>query len=471
MKKPRLTSNYWAYFLADYLKHKVSYKRVNDKSLASLLQDSRADSPHQKWVCSFLAKAVENYYYRFDIVHRDLNFSPPEKVYSSWGLTVHTLLNYSFNYTLKLAKRLDVFREFNLKQLVAIMGKSRTTYHKYGQLYKNSKDNKSLAWQCSTNQELLKKVKTQYSPSFLSALLGLIPVKDIRFFQKKYLEAGENTTIPYETFIKKYQTRHLRVNLLVISREDMLNKFHEYKINAIKSPFNSWGIHIQGISDLHKDFDSTERLYEFQDDATQLAVQFVDPRPGTRVLDYCAGYGSKTLGYAVCMNNKGTITAADRNQTLIQEIKLRARAAGISNICTLPHNQLPAPEEVKYDTVIVDVPCSGTGNLAKHPEKRQLFNIKALKELTETQKNLIEEASEYVMPGGCLIYMSSSVLREENEMIIQAFLEKHKNYTLSLTDTARNFPHCVRKKNFLSTIKFIPHMQGIFVAFLQKEPF
>ncbi len=469
MNKPRLTSNYWAYFLAEYLNQRVKNNRVTENDTAQILQKVKAKNPEEKWICSFIARAVENYFYRFDLVHNELNFSHSEKVYSSWGITVHTLLDYSMNYTLKLAKQLDLFQDFNLNQLLAILGKSRSMYHALGQKYRSGNDTLSLAWQLGTKKELLKLLKSQYSPSFLFTLLGLLPVKDIRFFQKYYLEPGETRHTPSEEFIENYQTRHLRVNLLKISRDELIAKLVKSQIQAEKSPYNTWGIHLKGIYNLYQDSSYQDRLYELQDDATQLAVQFIDPHPGTRVLDYYAGNGSKTLGYAVCMNNKGTILATDNNEFMVQEVKLRARNADVSNIQTLTRKELMNEKPDQFDTVITDVPCTGTGNLEKHPEKRIHFSMNQLRDLTDLQTNIIEEAAAYVAPGGQLVYITSSLLREENGNVINKFLEHNKNFEQYLPEnTQKRFPHFITSRNTLSTIKFMPHMQGVFVTFLRR---
>ncbi len=469
MNKPRITSNYWARFLADYLQERLQNPPVTDKELALLIRKHTFGTAEEKWVCSFLSRAVENYFYRFDLVHKQFRFELQEKVYSAWVLTVHTLLDYSTNYTMKIVKQLHLFPDFNLDQLIAMLHKSRDAYHSLGQKYRKGQDPLSLGWQLGTKMELLKTLKVQYSPHFLHSLLRLLPVKDIRFFSNNYLSVTERTRPPSSDFIEKYQTRHLMVNLSAITREKMLKRLQSAGINARKSPFNKWGIHIRGIHDVHELKDYKERLFEIQDDATQLAVQCVDPKPGTSVLDYCAGYGSKTLGYAICMHNKGSITATEHKEDMVKEVKLRARAAGFSNIQTVSRKELGDSGKQKYDTVIVDVPCTGTGNLDKNPEKRLLFSRKKLGELMTLQRELLEEAAEFVSEKGQLVYITSSILKEENEHPVNKFLENNKFEKYLPEKTGNMFPHFLNTRKYFSTIRFIPRMQGVTVTFLRPE--
>jgi 16S rRNA (cytosine967-C5)-methyltransferase len=166
-----------------------------------------------------------------------------------------------------------------------------------------------------------------------------------------------------------------------------------------------------------------EGLVEVQDEASQLIAALVDARPGMQVLDLCAGAGGKTLAIAATMQNKGHLVAADIHAGRLQRAKMRLKRAGAQNAeCLIPDAKWFKSKRGRFDRVLIDAPCSGTGAWARNPDQRWTLDAAALARLTAEQDALLDRAARLVAPGGHLIYATCSLLLDENEDRIAAFL-------------------------------------------------
>lgn len=172
--------------------------------------------------------------------------------------------------------------------------------------------------------------------------------------------------------------------------------------------------------------------FEVQDAASQEVAEFVDARPGMRIVDTCAGAGGKSLHLAAKMKNKGQIIATDIHDYKLNELRKRARRAGVHNIVV---RLLTGAKVYKrlYDTadrVLIDAPCSGTGVLRRNPDTKWKLQPKRLDELLGIQADILDKYSPITKKGGLLIYVTCSVLPSENERQIAAFLERQPGYEL-----------------------------------------
>lgn len=211
-------------------------------------------------------------------------------------------------------------------------------------------------------------------------------------------------------------------------------------------------------------------LVEIQDEAAQLAVKYVELKPGQQVMDLCAGAGGKALAAAGYMKNKGQIYAFDVVENKLREFKKRAKRSRYhifqSFVLTDKNRAAKLGEfEGKMDRVILDVPCSGTGTWRRNPENRWRLNADKLNGYIALQKSLLEEGWSALKPGGRLIYMTCSVLECENEEQVSEFLKKHAD--------AKIIP--IRKRGIEkleSTLQLSPFSRGtdgFFVAILEKQ--
>ncbi len=163
--------------------------------------------------------------------------------------------------------------------------------------------------------------------------------------------------------------------------------------------------------------------FELQDEGSQLLAELVDAKPYDTVIDYCAGSGGKTLGFAYKLQKKGAIYLNDIRPQVLNEAERRVLRAGIeiAHIGLDPHK--------KADWILVDVPCSATGTLRRHPEQKSRLTKSFIDNLALKQRAIFKEALLYLKPNGKIVYATCSVLKEENEEQLDFFL---KNYPLKL---------------------------------------
>lgn len=165
-------------------------------------------------------------------------------------------------------------------------------------------------------------------------------------------------------------------------------------------------------------------LFEVQDAASQLIAPLLDPQPGQRVIDACAGGGGKTLHLAALMRNKGKIIAMDVHDWKLQELKTRARRNGVDIVETRLIDSTKAVKRLaeSADRVLLDVPCSGLGVLRRNPDAKWKLNHEEITRLRTLQSEILGSYSQMVKKGGQLVYATCSVLPSENEKQVQAFL-------------------------------------------------
>ncbi|MDQ0504239.1 RsmB/NOP family class I SAM-dependent RNA methyltransferase [Xanthobacter agilis] len=166
---------------------------------------------------------------------------------------------------------------------------------------------------------------------------------------------------------------------------------------------------------------------EVQDEGSQIAAILAQPLPGTQVLDLCAGAGGKTLEFAALMDNKGQIYAHDADIRRLKPLHERLTRAGVRNVqVRSPRGAEPvlADLEGHMDLVLVDAPCTGTGTWRRNPDAKWRVRPGALAQRTAEQAKILEEATQYVKPGGRLAYVTCSLLDEENGAQIRALMAK-----------------------------------------------
>lgn len=162
-----------------------------------------------------------------------------------------------------------------------------------------------------------------------------------------------------------------------------------------------------------------EGLIELQDLSPQLACAAL-PK-AKRALDYCAGGGGKSL--ALAAGGAGNVVAHDANAARMSDLTHRARRAGA-------HIQIAAPGRVQglFDLVLADVPCSGSGTWRRTPDAKWRFNMPMLRNLLQTQQEILDKVVPHVAPNGHLAYMTCSLLTPENDEQIAAFLARHPDF-------------------------------------------
>ena len=187
---------------------------------------------------------------------------------------------------------------------------------------------------------------------------------------------------------------------------------------------------LSGTGDLEKLEPFREGLFYVQDPAAKLSVLCAQlPQEGARVLDCCAAPGGKSFAASIAMGGHGSITSCDIHPHKTGLISAGAERLGLTNITARIQDAaefVPQWEET-MDAVIADVPCSGLGIIRKKPDIRYK-NVEEMKDLPELQLKILENQSRYVKKGGLLLYSTCTVLRRENEDVVNAFLERHGDF-------------------------------------------
>jgi 16S rRNA (cytosine967-C5)-methyltransferase len=164
-------------------------------------------------------------------------------------------------------------------------------------------------------------------------------------------------------------------------------------------------------------------LVTIQDEASQAVAHLVAPDPGNTVLDLCAAPGGKTLLLARAAGAQGHVVAADLHEHRVRAMRERFKLAGVQNVEVIVlDGAQPLPFERPFDRILVDVPCSGTGTLGRHPEIRWKLRLEDLRDLHDRQAQLLRNALAHLAPGGRLMYSTCSLEPEENESVVREAL-------------------------------------------------
>lgn len=201
-------------------------------------------------------------------------------------------------------------------------------------------------------------------------------------------------------------------------------------------------LRVRGGGDLFYGPTFESGLIAIQSLGSQQAVRALDPQPGERVLDACAGMGTKTVQIAEHMRRQGSIVAVDASQERLDELELaRARASldgalSLTVIATpLDDADLGTPDDPGFDAILLDAPCTGLGNLGRHPELRHTATPDNILACAQTQASLLERCASLLRPGGRLVYAVCSLEPEEGEAIVASFLasEAGREFVLERT--------------------------------------
>lgn len=267
----------------------------------------------------------------------------------------------------------------------------------------------------------------------------------------------------------------LRVNTLKAkNREEVIDRLAGAAVDAEPTPLSPWGLRIVGKPPINKTKVFEEGLVEVQDEGSQLLGLLAGPKRGQMVVDFCAGAGGKTLLLGAMMQSSGRLYAFDVSEKRLANLKPRLARSGLSNV----QPQLIASENDqkikrlagKMDVVLVDAPCSGLGTLRRNPDLKYRQKPDGVAELNVKQASILASASRLVKAGGRLVYATCSLLRAENEAIVEAFLIAHPEF--SLCDARELLPEAIAGMLDSPYLKLLPqrhNTDGFFAAALIRK--
>jgi 16S rRNA (cytosine967-C5)-methyltransferase len=202
--------------------------------------------------------------------------------------------------------------------------------------------------------------------------------------------------------------------------------------------WSPWGLRIHLKADaksppVHAEPAFLQGMVEVQDEGSQLAALLAGAQPGEQVVDLCAGAGGKTLALAAMVKNKGQIYATDDNKRRLAPIHARLKRAGARNV------QVRTPKSVgtelddlagRIDLVLIDAPCTGTGSWRRNPDAKWRMRAGALEQRAKEQAEILDRAVPLLKPNGRIVYVTCSVLSEENGDQVRGFLTRHAGFAI-----------------------------------------
>ena len=265
----------------------------------------------------------------------------------------------------------------------------------------------------------------------------------------------------------------IRVNTLLAKRDEVLQQLHDKKIEASATPYSPIGIRLKEKIPLNKDALFTEGKVEVQDEGSQLLGFLLAPKRNDMVVDFCAGAGGKTLMLSALMNSQGRLYAMDVSEKRLANLKPRLKRSGASNIqpMLISHeNDLKVKRLAgKIDRVLVDAPCSGLGTLRRNPDLKFRQSPASLEELTQKQAAILASASRLLKKGGRLVYATCSILPEENQHIVQAFLAAHPDFILKpVNEVLQQQKIALEMGDYLELRPHLHGTDGFFAAVLER---
>ena len=266
----------------------------------------------------------------------------------------------------------------------------------------------------------------------------------------------------------------LRVNTMHSDRATVLAELAEIEVEASATPFSPVGIRVVGKPALQQHRLLVEGHVEVQDEGSQLLGYLVAPKRGEMVVDFCAGAGGKTLLLGALMHSTGRLYAFDVSEKRLTNLKPRLKRSGLSNVhpVRIEHENDARIKRLagKVDRVLVDAPCSGLGTLRRNPDLKWRQSAEDIAELAVKQRNILAGAAPLLKRGGRLVYATCSILKEENESIVESFLAANPEFRLL------NSQDILRAQQIEidcgENLQLFPHRHntnGFFAAVLEKH--
>lgn len=329
-------------------------------------------------------------------------------------------VNEAVNLTKKVNKRLSGFVNANLRNFL----RNKDDLIKID----IADEDKMLAVKYSLNEEFLDLLKSDYDKETVINFLDRSMderLLNLRVNTKKSSKKAIDAVL--DKFDIKYEESDISIDSLIVYD----------KVNEV-------------IKSLYK-----QGYVSFQDATSASLQDYIKLNKGDKVLDLCAAPGGKSMHMAEKLES-GSITSCDIYEHKIKLLESEAHRLGLDNIDFQINDAMKLNKEFlnKFDKVLIDVPCSGSGIISRKPEIKYQINIKELKELNDKQWKILDISKDYVKRGGLLIYSTCSILKLENEMMLKRFLEENNDFTLE---------------------KFIKHMpreninDGFFISYLRKD--
>lgn len=291
------------------------------------------------------------------------------------------------------------------------------------------------------------------------------------FFPETYrnnIKLADNELEPLLESLNKEATTDLRI---VSNKESIIKELID---NQVPYSFNL----IKGCIKIYKNIDFNtfgsykNAFFEIQDEGSQLVSLILNPQNEDRILDYCSGGGGKTIHIAELTNNLATIIATDINEKRLLETERRAQRHNLSSIKIMKKIEVDNSNQ-KYDKILVDAPCSGSGTLRRVPDLRYTIDKELIDKYSELQLQILETCYSKLEKDGELVYSTCSFFQKENDDVISSFLVSHGDLTcVNLEDRLVGLDIDLDKIHFtkcgIMTLTNKTNTDGFFISILKR---
>ena len=263
----------------------------------------------------------------------------------------------------------------------------------------------------------------------------------------------------------------IRVNNLKTNKEELAKLLEQRKIEFKEGSLEDFFI-LKNVKNIENLDLFRKGFFTIQDEGAGLIALIVEPQPNEIILDACSSPGGKTTYMAELMENKGKILAWDLHEHRVNLVDENAKRLGIDIIETKCEDATVFKQEYveKFDKILLDVPCLGLGVLKRKPDIKWKRKKEDIVEITKIQEKILETCSKYLKPNGQIIYSTCSIIKDENEKIIEKFLEKNKNFDYAKIEVSKCNKN-IKNIEKLGRIKLYQNEEndGFFMCKLQKK--
>ena len=280
------------------------------------------------------------------------------------------------------------------------------------------------------------------------------------------IERQYDDAAPLINALKESAPLDLRVNSIKAARAEVLEELAAHHVGAAPTPYSPDAIRLASKPALTHWPAYREGRIEVQDEGSQLIARLLQPRRGQMVVDFCAGAGGKTLALGALMRSSGRLYAFDVNEKRLAGLGPRLKRSGLSNVHPVViRNESDVRVKRlngKCDAVLVDAPCSGSGTLRRNPDLKWRFSETELARVNDVQRSVLRAAARLLKPGGRIVYATCSLLAQENQSVVDDFLNEHPDFGVIPAATVLraqsvDVAHAAR---FAPYFVMLPHLHG-----------
>ncbi|MCD2256221.1 16S rRNA (cytosine(967)-C(5))-methyltransferase RsmB [Agrilactobacillus fermenti] len=288
-------------------------------------------------------------------------------------------------------------------------------------------------------------------------------------------DLGSEKTVQILTSINTVPKISLRVNEVVISRKELQEALLDVDIHTTESVISPQGlITTTGVSELTQTELFKTGAFTFQDESAQLVVPALQVQPGDQVLDACAAPGGKTMQIAANLSASagGQVTALDLYEHKVKLIQQNVQRMHLNSVVKTRLLDATTADtkflEETFDRILVDAPCSGIGLLRRKPEIRYRKELTDFVNLKKVQLQILNSVAKTLKRGGTMVYSTCTIIKQENEMVVENFLKHHSDFELTKTYSTV----ALKSKSNEKSLHIYPddyHSDGFFIATLKRK--